>query len=194
MCGRYYIDDETAKAIESLVEELDQRQRLKGLGNDIRPTDLAPVICRGNGNLKASFLRFGIPGIQGKGVILNARSESVMEKRMFFSGIRQNRIVVPGTWFYEWNRQKEKNTFLRKDGSILFMAGFFNRFEDGDRFVILTTAANESMVGTHDRMPLILEENQLKDWILDEKKAEYLLHQKPVLLERRAEYEQQTLF
>ena len=57
----------------------------------------------------------------------------------------------------------------------------------------MTTAANESMIKVHDRMPLILEKGQLKDWF-DDRKMEHILHQVPVQLKREAEYEQQSLF
>ena len=66
-------------------------------------------------------------------------------------------------------------------------------FENERRFVILTTAANGSMIKVHDRMPLILEKEQLADWF-DDKKMEQLLQHTPVMLKREAEYEQQSLF
>lgn len=44
----------------------------------------------------------------------------------------------------------------------------------------------------HDRMPLILEEEQLADWFYNEKMS-MILHQTPVMLKRQAEYEQQCL-
>ena len=193
MCGRYYIDDETAKEIAKLVRQTDERLRRESMGRDIHPSDLAPVL-RGEGNgLLSAWQHWGLPGFQNKGVIFNARSETVLEKRMFRDGVRHRRVVVPCTWFYEWNKNKEKVTFLRNDSPVIFMAGFYNRFEDGDHFVILTTDANESMKSTHDRMPLILERNELDQWVLDDSKTETILCQKPVLLKKRAEYEQQTL-
>lgn len=70
---------------------------------------------------------------------------------------------------------------------------FCDWFENERRFVIMTTAANESMIKVHDRMPLILEKGQLKDWF-DDRKMEQILHQVPVQLKREAEYEQQSLF
>ena len=57
----------------------------------------------------------------------------------------------------------------------------------------MTTAANESMIKVHDRMPLILEKEQVDSWF-DDNKLEGILHQTPVLLKRKAEYEQQSLF
>lgn len=74
------------------------------------------------------------------------------------------------------------------------MAGFFDIFPDGCRYIILTTAANESMIRTHDRMPLVLESSEVREWILDDGKTEELLHKVPVLLQKHAEYEQETLF
>ena len=50
------------------------------------------------------------------------------------------------------------------------------------------------MAPVHNRMPLILEPEELKDWVLDDGATEYLLHKTPVLLEQRAEYEQMKLF
>ena len=49
------------------------------------------------------------------------------------------------------------------------------------------------MIKVHDRMPLILEKEQLEDWF-DDRKMEQILHQVPVQLKREAEYEQQSLF
>ena len=73
------------------------------------------------------------------------------------------------------------------------MAGFCDWFENELRFVILTTAANESMRKVHDRMPVILEKEQLSDWF-DDRKMEQILHQVPVQLKRETEYEQQSFY
>ena len=155
---------------------------------------MAPVLEGRGAFLRCGWQRWGFPGFQGKQVIFNARCESAMEKPMFRDSIRHGRMVVPAAWFYEWNRRKEKNTFYRKDSPVLFMAGCCRQYEDGARFVILTTGANDSMKPVHDRMPLILEEKEIVPWILDEKQAEHILHKTPCLLERRADYEQLTLF
>lgn len=53
---------------------------------------------------------------------------------------------------------------------------------------------NASMIKVHDRMPLILEKRQIRDWLSDDSAVEDLLKQTPVLLDRETEYEQQTLF
>ena len=42
MCGRYYVDDETAREIEKLVRELDRKLQIERTG-DIRPSQRAAV-------------------------------------------------------------------------------------------------------------------------------------------------------
>ena len=74
------------------------------------------------------------------------------------------------------------------------MAGIYSKYEDGDRFVILTTAANESMEPVHDRMPLILEKEEILPWLTEGSKTEEFLGKVPCQLNRSTEFEQLTLF
>ena len=127
-------------------------------------------------------------------MIFNARCETAMERGMFRDAVRQNRIVVPAVHFSEWNQLKEKNTFTRMDGKNLYMAGFCKGDGEEERFVILTTAANASMKPVHDRMPLILEESEIAPWLYQEDWTQSLLRKVPKALNRRAEYEQLSLF
>lgn len=201
MCGRYYVDDETAREIEKLARQMDERKRQESLraasrigAGDIYPGQDAPVLSGKNGSICCGWQHWGFPGFAGKKLIFNARCESALEKPMFRDSILHRRIVIPASWFYEWNPRKEKNTFYRKDRSVLFMAGICRRYEDGEHFVILTTAANASMEPVHDRMPLILERQEITAWMLDDTKTEGILYQTPCLLERKTDYEQLSLF
>ena len=74
------------------------------------------------------------------------------------------------------------------------MAGLYNRYQDEDRFVILTTAANESMKPVHDRMALLLERDEIEIWLFEDQHTPDLLKKTPALLERRSEFEQMSLF
>lgn len=201
MCGRYYVDDETAAEIEKLLRQMDERKRKESLqavsriaSGDIYPGKAAPVLSGQDGSVCCKWQYWGFPGFEGKKLVFNARCESVLEKPMFRDSILHRRIVIPAAWFYEWNSRKEKNIFCRNDMPILFMAGFYRSYEDGERFVILTTAANASMEPVHDRMPLILEQQEVAEWIFGDTKMEGILHKIPCLLERKTEYEQLSLF
>ena len=192
MCGRYHFSAELLDEIRDLTEQKDWKLELGVLDRDIHPGDTAPVITAAGdqgGSLRACRQKWGYPGPGGKGLVFNARSESVFEKRMFRDSVSQRRAAVPVSWFYEWNKNKEKFTFTKEGSRILFLAGFYGRYEDGDRFVILTTQANASMAPVHSRMPLVLEREQVREWILDSKKTKELLGQEPPRLARDCEYE-----
>lgn len=193
MCGRYYVDMDMADELERVIHDIDRKIREECSGRDVYPTDRAPVIENTANGFRLRLQKWGYPAVQGKGVLINARSETVFDKPMFRQGIRHRRIVIPASGFYEWNREKEKSTFTRFDSPLMYMAGFYDRFGNENRFVILTTAANESMIKTHDRMPLVLEEDQLEEWF-NGGKTEEILSRTPPLLKRTAEYEQQRLF
>ena len=198
MCGRYYVDDETAKEIEKIVRKIDGR--LHGTdgfridAGDVCPSAAAPVLISARGGLDCQKFRWGLSGFDKKQLIFNARSESALEKRIFRESVERRRAVVPAAWFYEWNSNKEKNTFYEPGQPVLYMAGFYERCQDGERFVILTTAANDSMRPVHDRMPLLLEREEIEDWLLDDSLTPKFLEKTPSHLERRAEYEQMSLF
>lgn len=240
MCGRYYVDDDTAGEIEKVIRQVNEKLRVQKAehgesaaaertagrrekesvpqkqelrkdklpampSGDIYPTVSAPVIGAGCGPgggqiAECRMLCWGMPGFAPKEngkkgqVLFNARSETAMEKPTFREAVKSCRIVIPAAGFYEWNRKKEKYRFRRKDSPVLFMAGCFRHYEDGERFVILTTAANESVEPVHDRMPLILEPEEIAAWIWDGERTKGLLEKQPCLLERETDYEQMTLF
>lgn len=203
MCSRYYIDIDTTKEIEKLIGDVEGKlsqetaaalRRIQAA--DIHPADEAPVLLAAGGQIGCSWLRWGLP-LQpgaGKGLIFNARCESAAEKPLFREGIRHRRIIVPASSFYEWDSHKAKFTFRRESGGALFMAGCCRPYRDGEHFVILTTVAGGSMLPVHDRMPLILSQEEAISWILDGSRTEVLLRKVPAPLERGTDYEQLRFF
>ncbi len=191
MCGRYYADDDTIREIARLVGEIDKTGTEAG---DILPSRQAAVITGLGHPLAAARMAWGFLKFDGKGLVINARAESALEKRSFRESVLHRRCVIPARGFYEWNKEKEKFTFERTDRDVLFMAGCFCPFDGQDRFVILTTAANPSVSPVHSRMPLILERDELTAWVRDDTAAARLLEKAPVMLTRKTEYEQLRLF
>lgn len=194
MCGRYYIDDETSREIRKLLEQLDAKfQGRKSKRGDIAPTNQAPVLIGSNNIVQPDLFAWGFPNFKSSGVIINARSETAFDKKMFRESLMSRRCIIPANGFYEWNKNKEKIFFSEPDSDILYMAGIYNTFKEESRFVILTTSANLSMVDVHNRMPLILQNEQINSWLFDNDKTQTLLKQVPIALERKAEYEQTKL-
>ncbi len=193
MCGRYYIDETAEAEIRKLVMRAEKGIQMYGK-MDIYPGSRAPVIIKDrNYELSEELFPWGFPGFQNKGLVINARAESVAEKKMFRDSVQNRRCVIPAAGFYEWNKKKEKYTFTKTDGEILYFAGIYNLYDYENRFVILTTQANESMVRVHDRMPLILSKEEIEDWILDGGRAEEMLGKDSGELVAQSDYEQQVL-
>ena len=192
MCSRYWVD----RAVDEELEQMNIGFHPDGapMRHDIRPSEPAWIIGHGpeSAELRVVKDRWGYLSYDQK-LIINARAESVFDRKMFREGAIHHRIAVPASGFYEWNAAKEKSSFQRPDG-VLFMAGLADIFGGTERFVIITTAANDSMKPVHDRMPLILEKDQLEDWILDDGMTEKFLRQIPVNLDRQSDYEQMSLF
>ena len=107
-------------------------------------------------------MHWGFPQYQKKGLLINARAETALERRTFCDSVRHRRCIIPAKHFYEWDSDKNKVTFFREDRPILFMAGFYNWFQNEECFMILTTQANASVSPVHNRMPVVLDESKLE--------------------------------
>ncbi len=192
MCGRYYIDDDVEKEILRIIQEIDEGMSMERTG-DIYPTQAARVLYARGDRLHGGEMKWGLTGRDRK-LLINARAETAMDRPTFSDSVRQRRCVIPARHFYEWNREKQKVTFCRQQKETMFLAGFYREQEDGPHFIILTTAANDSMRPVHERMPLILEEEEIRSWIWDDSRVCSFLNKSSPLLERRQDYEQMSLF
>ena len=105
--------------------------------------------------------------------MINARSETVAEKPAFRSAFKQRRCLIPADGFYEWKRDgKDRQAYHihLEDHAPFAMAGLWESWKspDGDVLescTILTTSPNKLMEPIHDRMPVILDDNQANDWL-----------------------------
>ena len=168
MCGRYSVltEDEIIE-VRKIIQEVSLSFVKDSMANytppkgEIRPTDGAPVITKNNDGLWFESARFGFKKWDGKGVIINARSETVADKGMF---AKTGRCVVPASEYYEW-RDKKKHFIKDGGGNLLFFAGLYRDGEDGREFVIITKEASGAAAEVHDRMPVVLHVGQLEGWL-----------------------------
>ena len=192
MCGRYFVDEAVFREAETLVQAVD-RGFQKDAGERY-PSGSAAVICGRNSGLRLEQMRWGLVRQDKKRLLINARAETVLERKTFLNGVRTRRCIIPARSFYEWDRDKTKVTFYREDHRTVYMAGFYNCLADGCRFVILTTQANDTVSPVHHRMPLVLEKGELNDWVYDDRFLDRALHKIPARMERVQEYRQLCLF
>lgn len=191
MCGRYaFFTSEEHKEMNRVVEMIQEKYgKADYSSGEIYPSNQVPILLPQGQKIDADLLTWGFPGWNKKGLIINARSETADEKRMFAPALRTRRCIVPSSGFYEWKKQetgKAKYFFSLPGKKALYMAGLFSEYEGLPRFVILTTAANPSMAPVHHRMPLILKSNELKEWLFDDHFASWRLHQMSPQLEAQA--------
>ena len=121
---------------------------------------------------------WGFPGFQGKGLLINARSETAEERPTFREPLLHRRCVVPTTGFYEWNKQKEKFLFHYPDSTVVYLAGLWGEIGGKRCYTILTTEPNQAVATVHNRMPVLLAKEQVRPWLMDTSAALGLLHAK----------------
>lgn len=189
MCCRYYYDQ---LKVDKILKELHIIQPCGGkVGGTITPGSESLVLKKNGDLIQPAIARWGFPAKDGK-LIINARCESVMQKPMFCNALETRRCILPAQCFYEWDADRNKHTFSSLDSPMLFLAGIWQLYDDIMRFVVLTTAANVSMMPIHDRMPLLISEENMRSWLLDAAfAAEYLKSEMPLLKVYR-EYEQMS--
>lgn len=170
MCCRYWTDESPEMRI--FVEEMNRSSLInkwQGLSEvrtfgEIRPTNVAPVIAPNRFGERAVFpMRWGF---SGRTLLLNARTETAAEKPTFREAWQRHRCIVPASWYFEWeSSSKKKYRLWPKDSPLTFLCGLY-RIENGlPVFVILTREPGERLRFLHDRMPLILPEEYVRDWI-----------------------------
>ncbi|MBR0085557.1 MAG: SOS response-associated peptidase family protein [Lachnospiraceae bacterium] len=190
MCVKYYIDDDTLERAAREIEGTDMKAvREHASKRDIGIGGLAPVIK----DRTAVLARWGFPGFDKK-LIVNARAESVETRPTFAAGFEGGRIVLPAAGFYEWDRKKEKVDFYLAERPVIYLAGILRLFEGEERCVVITREANASMLPVHDRMPLIVGKDAVRDWLTDKDAAREILKDELPQLSARREYEQMSLF
>lgn len=204
MCGRFNIEFDESKEIEHIIRRVNDKIYRQELSTDrtpkigeIYPTNVAAIIVGEKDQLEPTSSIWGFKNFKNNGVIINARSETAFEKKTFRESLVSRRCIIPSTGFYEWDQNKKKYLIRKEDCNELYMAGVYNYYNEEHRFVILTTAANASMEKIHHRMPVILNKDQMEDWIFEPNYANELFHiTPPELMLKPCEkaYEQMSLF
>ncbi len=164
------------------------------------PSDFAPryniapaqsitaVRTAAGGNREITLLKWGLippwskdPAIGAR--MINARSETALEKPSFRTAFKRHRCLIPANGFYEWQkkeRSKQPHYVRMRDGRLFAFAGLWDRWEgvEGDAIescTILTTGANSVLAPIHDRMPVILRAADYRLWLHPEVWDSWLL-------------------
>lgn len=177
MCSRYMLTSppEAVRQMFGYAEQPNFPPRY-----NIAPSQPIAIVAH-NVKRKPAFLlvRWGlIPGwvkdlSAFKTMLINARSETVMEKPSFRAAIKRRRCLVPADGFIEWTGPKGRREpfwFKPKEAGPIAFAGIYEHWlgADGselDSAAILTVPANGLVGRIHDRMPAIIDPCDFASWL-----------------------------
>jgi putative SOS response-associated peptidase YedK len=174
MCGRYSFIQEDEMIRERFGVTV--RSAIYKARYNCAPTQKLAVISNENPG-ELSLYRWGLIPFWAKDLsignkLINAKSETILEKPSFKDSFKNKRCLVLSDGFYEWKKGTVKKPFriTRKDGAAFAMAGIWDKWtnpegEEIRSFAILTTRPNSLMEKIHDRMPVILDREMEKRWI-----------------------------
>ncbi|HEV2845095.1 MAG TPA: SOS response-associated peptidase [Thermoanaerobaculia bacterium] len=178
MCGRYTLS--TPSDDVALLFDISELMPLPPRYN-MAPTQEAAVVrvVEPGGPRRLDLLKWGLIPYWAKEAaignkLINARSETVVEKASFKTSFKKKRCLIPADGFYEWKKEgKLKQPFLirRKDAKPFAFAGLWSAWRDPERsqwvetFTILTTDANDLLRPLHNRMPVILDRESFDLWL-----------------------------
>ena len=93
MCGRYSLfDEQDNKEIGKILAEINRKYPTHPIRTgEIFPTNTVPVLTTDGKDLSPKPLVWGFPKYTGSGVIINARAETVEEKKTFRQSLFTNR-------------------------------------------------------------------------------------------------------
>lgn len=189
MCGRYFVDSDMYKALLEIADDivLPHDQSLK----DLHPGEMVPVLLMEDSHMILQSLKWGFTLEYRKGLVINARAETLLQKALFKDDFQWHRCVIPARGFYEWDALKTPFTFELPGSPCLFMAGLYN---EAGQMAIITTCANASMQAIHPRMPLLLPISKVKTYLTNRESAKHLIQRIPEDVIVTSGLQQQSFF
>ena len=189
MCGRYarqlefeftFDEREVLERLNPLlVDQLMQREP----AYNICPTQIQPVIARGDDGVEMKGLRWGLVPSWAKDLrfgakTINARRETVREKPSFRPAFKKRRCLVPATGYFEWTGDKGSKQpwfIYPPDRTLLMFAGLWEAWKDPAdptaewirTYTVITGDPGKVSGDVHDRQPVILPPAMWEMWLVD---------------------------
>ena len=177
MCGRFTLN-QTAEAIEQTfhvtkIPDLEPQY-------NIAPTQMVAAVLYNSETKERELqkLRWGLIPSWAKDLgmgakLINARAETAAEKPAFRSAFKHRRCLLVADGFYEWQHhgsKKQPYYFHLQEGKVFGFAGLWEQWrspqgEEITSCTILTTKCNELLQPIHERMPVILQQQDYSLWL-----------------------------
>ena len=180
MCGRSSLtikEKELEKRFNATFYS-DELERYNPLPNfNVAPSHMHPVMTNLDQD-HLQFFRWGLIPFWAKDIkvgykMINARKETLLEKKTFKNSVNKKRCIVPFDGFYEWKKTesgKQPYRITTTNTEVFCVAGLWERWNSPDgtdiySFTLITQGPNELMQDIHNRMPAILLPEQERDWL-----------------------------
>jgi putative SOS response-associated peptidase YedK len=178
MCGRFTLTHREARLLAaklgvSVESMLEYRPRY-----NIAPTDSHWIVRTRYEDrevlpAKWGLINFWMTDRKQAFKSINARAETLQKLPSFREAFAKRRCVVPADGFFEWTGPKEDRRplwFHRSDGGLIYFTGLYESWrptpdEKERTFTIITTTPNALMEPVHNRMPVILEDDAVDEWL-----------------------------
>jgi putative SOS response-associated peptidase YedK len=188
MCGRYVMSRATGDLL-AYYDAMEAVGSAPGPSWNVAPTQNVPIVTEklSEDVLERRLLtaRWGLVPSWAKDVkmgskLINARSETILEKPSFRKAAVKRRALIPAEGYYEWEKSpdgKKIPTYLHSESEdLLSLAGLYEFWpdpslpeDDENKWLlsctILTTTAQDSLGHIHDRAPLIVPRDMYGDWL-----------------------------
>lgn len=175
MCGRFNFTPSKNQAAQAIFDQL----IMEYPDSPIKTGEIFPTnTCAVQTESGLRPMAWGLPKWTGSGTIINARQETAAEKPTFKTAYRETRCIIPTTGFYEWShtpsgRAKDKFLFF-EEAPLLYLAGLWKVVDGVPYYAILTTSANQSMQAVHNRMPVIIDQQNIELYLKDFEAAQHM--------------------
>jgi len=178
-CGRY--------VLQVKAKDLAKRYNLANVPDirenyNVAPGQILPIITEDeDGKRNLELMKWGLIPVWAKDPnigykLINARDDTIFEKNTWRSLILKKRAIIPATGFYEWKKppegSKEKQPFYihPRQLDIFSFAGVWGAWKDVEgkewkTYSIITTEPNKEMSSVHNRMPVILHQEDEASWL-----------------------------
>ncbi len=169
MCGRF--------SVNVNYEELKDRfpthmvQPIKPLYNFATTMELPIIINNDVINMKWGLVTSWAKDTSFASKMINARSETLLERPSFKNLVDTNRCVIVSNGFYEWDSKTKQPYFICPNNSqIMNFGGLYSSWIDNEKkqiytFTIITTQSNNIISKIHNRMPMILYKGDEIEWL-----------------------------
>lgn len=188
MCNHYRTGQHALEFSETRIPGVRMSEALSEIREHIYPKYLAPVVVQENGGRHLVSLPWGVPvtmtGTGGKRFtkpVTNARNDKLTGYTWRYA-TQERRCLIPATGYFEPGQgpvgAKGEILFTVRERPAFFFAGLWEPHAEGRAFTLVTTEPNEFVAQFHDRMPVVLADDDALAWLGDKPLADELL---PVL-------------